>query len=164
MKVKLIDENNIIVFLNQFKSRNIDFNSKNNLEKELKTLFKCLNINYGIKIYGYYNVYIYVDKYYGVVIDICKEDIDYISYDETSVDMRIVITNKEFLYQLNDIFNINIPSQLYKYKNKYYLRLINNITDIDMGKLLEYAEIVYDDNIEDILRYGNILKNIDYVI
>ena len=117
------------------------------LEKELKTLFKCLNINYGIKIYGYYNVYIYVDKYYGVVIDICKEDIDYISYDETSVDMRIVITNKEFFITKGLLENNRIDNSLQNLliERKKYESSTEDIINSLKGFFLIYPIIIDSD-------------------
>ena len=36
MKVSIIDDNNIIVFLNTFNIKNIDFDSKENVEKHFR--------------------------------------------------------------------------------------------------------------------------------
>lgn len=162
MKVKITDENNLIVFLNKLETKGINFTSKDNLEVELKDMFKKLNSVYNIKIYGYYNVSIYIDEYYGVVIDLSKEDIDYLD-DDNNVDMCIVIVEQSFLYEIDDLFNIK-TGDVYRYKNKYYLKLNNDISNIEMGNLLEHSNLIYGDKVKNILDYGNVLKKESYVL
>lgn len=158
MKVKIIDENNIIVFLNNNK-----LNYKDQLEKQLKELFNKLKDIYKLNIYGYYNIRIYIDKYYGSIIDINKEDIEYVDYNQDEIDMRIEIQKTNFLYKINNYYNLNIDSIIYKYNNNYYLKLEKEINNYNLGKLLELSEIIYN-NTDTIIKYGNILQNQTYVI
>ena len=162
MKVKLIDENNIIVFLND-KIININSDSRVELEDELRILFKKLSNIYNLEIYWYYNISIYVDDYYGSIINLVKEDIDYIEYDKDQIDMRIIISKKTFLYKINNIFNLDIDSKIYKYNNNYYLKLNKKLDNKKMGLLLELSELIIDD-VDMILKYGNVLQNNSYVI
>lgn len=158
MKIKLKDENNIIVFLN-----NINYNLNiNDLEHELKILFDKLKTKYKLDIFGYYIINIYIDNYYGTIIDMKKEEIDYIDYND-EIDMRIIMHKITFLYLINNYYNLNIKSIIYKYNNKYYLKLEESIDNISFSKLLELSEIEYKD-IDTIISKGNILQNKTYVI
>lgn len=163
MKLKLIDENNIIVFLNTRKI-DIDYNIKSDLEIELKQLFKDLNSIYGLELSGYYNVSIYVDKLYGSIISLAKEDFDYIEYDVDQVDMRIIIYQKEFLYQLHSLYNIDLDCDIYLYGGKYYVKLKESIDKYKLGQLIELSDVIYDSKIDEVLKFGTILKNKDYVL
>lgn len=155
-----INDNNIIVFLNH--KIKINFDSKIELENYLKELFKKLNINYNLEIFGYYNVDIYLDKLYGVIISLEKEDIDYIDYDKETIDMRIVIHRKEFVYELYDIFINNY--QIIKYKNKYYVKLDNDKDDYKLSNLLEHSKVIYNNLCDEVIKYGTILKNVNNMI
>ena len=148
MKVDIVDDN-IIVFLNKYIIRDLDYNDSKVLEVELKNIFDKLNLYDGIKIKGYYDVHIYIDNDYGIVIELIKDDIDYIDYDEV-IDMKILINNVKFLYKIDDIFGFS--DLIYLYKNSLYL----DPTNIDIS-LFEHSEIVYK-NTDEIRKYGRILK------
>ena len=148
MKVDIVDDN-IIVFLNKYIIRDLDYNDSKVLEVELKNIFDKLNLYHGIKIKGYYDVHIYIDNDYGIVIELIKDDIDYIDYDEV-IDMKILINNVKFLYKIDDIFGFS--GLIYLYKNSLYL----DPTNIDIS-LFEHSEIVYK-NTDEIRKYGRILK------
>jgi hypothetical protein len=150
MKVDIVDDN-IIVFLNKYVNKNVDYNDSKVLEVELKNIFDKLNLYYGIKIKGYYDVHIYIDDNYGIIIELIKDDIDYIDYDDI-IDMKISINNIKLLYKIEDIFMFNKLGKIYLYKNNLYLE--PNIYDIS---LFESSEIIYK-NISDIRKYGRILK------
>nr|MBP3259297.1 hypothetical protein [Bacilli bacterium] len=150
MKVDIVDDN-IIVFLNKYITKDLDYNDSKVLEVELKNIFDKLNLYHGIKIKGYYDVHIYIDDNFGIIIELIKDDIDYIDYDDI-IDMKISINNVKLLYKIEDIFMFNKLGSIYLYKNNLYLE--PNIYDI---YLFENSEIVYK-NIDDIRKYGRILK------
>lgn len=162
MKIEFINDD-IIVFLNKYRIKNIDLKSKDSLEKELRNIFEKLSNYYNIKISGYYNVTIYIDEYYGAILELKNEELDCIEYDIHEVDMRIILVNNKFLYKIDDIFN-NIDGNIYKYKNNYYLEITSDINNILMGKILESSHIIYGNVTEDILKYGILLKKEDYVL
>ena len=70
--MKLIIDKNIVIFLGNFYLKNYDLKDYNNIEKNL---LKLLN-KYSVDINGYYNVFIYHDKNYGLIIDMQKEDLE----------------------------------------------------------------------------------------
>lgn len=163
MKIKIIDENNFIVFLNKYAYKDIDFTSKRDLEVRLKDLFQKLNNYYNVKVYGYYNVSIFIDNNYGAILEMEKEDIDYMDYQDDQIDMRIIVINNTFLYLLDDILINDIDGTIYKYRDKFYLRLNHDINSIEMGRLLENSSIIYNKT-NDIIKYGTMLKKDEYVI
>ena len=148
MKVDIVDDN-IIVFLNKYITKDLDYNDSKVLEVELKNIFDKLNLYHGIKIKGYYDVHIYIDNNYGIIVELIKDDIDYVDYDEV-IDMKILINNVKFLYKIDDIFEFN--DLIYLYKNSLYL----DPSNIDIS-LFEHSKIVYK-NVDEIRKYGRILK------
>ena len=160
MKVNIIDDNNIIVFLNKFNIRNIDFKNRENIEKHFRNIFLKLKHIYGLNIKGYYNINIYIDDYYGATLEIEHEDIDYFDYFETQVDMRVnVINDNNFLYKIKDIFMINKEIlkkiDIYTFKDEYYIKLKKEIDNYELGFILESGELIYGDITSDILKLGN---------
>jgi len=123
MKVIIIDDDNIIVFLNKFNIKNIDFDSKENIEKNFRNIFLRLKHIYNLNIKGYYNINIYTDKFYGAVLEIEHEDIEYFDYFDNKVDMRVnVVSDSKFLYKIKDIFCLDktLLNNIYLFKNDYY--------------------------------------------
>lgn len=164
MKVDIIDENNIIVFLNQFFIKDMNFLDKNLLEDQFRKLFLKLKDIYNIEINGYYDINIYIDKYYGSILEIKKEEIEYLDYFDDQIDMRIIISKYSiFLYKIIDIFEIPKDilknSIIYKYQNNLYLELKKKIDNIEMGKLLENSFLVYGVVSDKILKNGRKIKN-----
>ena len=155
MKVDIVDDN-IIVFLNKYLTKDLDYNDSKVLEIELKKIFDKLEYLYNIKIKGYYDIYIYIDNNYGIVMELVSDSIDYMDYDEV-IDMKIIVNNVKLLYKVDDILTIDIPHKVYLYKNNLYLD-IDNIDNIGLAYVLEHADIVYK-NVDEIRYYGRILKN-----
>ena len=155
MKVDIIDENHLVIYLRKNKVSNINFKDELKIEETLKDLFVRLNNYYDIKIKGYYNVDIYVDKYYGVVFDIGKEELEYYDYYDNQVDMKIIVKKIPFVYQVEDYFNIKLNKfDVYKNCNNIYLLPKKKLTDMEMANLIENAIIIYksDDIIKSSLK------------
>lgn len=162
MKVNIVDDNNIIVFLNKFNIKNIDFKNRENIETNFRKIFLKLKNIYNLNIKGYYNITIYIDDDYGAALEIEHEDIDYYDYFDSQVDMRVnVINDNKFLYKIKDIFNLDEKIlnkiDIYLFKNKYYIKLKKGVTNIELGKILENSELVYGDITIDILKIGSII-------
>ena len=162
MKVNIIDDNNIIVFLNKFNIKDIDFKNRENIETNFRKIFLKLKHIYNLNIKGYYNINIYIDAYYGAIIEIEHEDIEYYDYFDTQVDMRVnVVNDNKFLYKIKDIFNIDESLinkiDIYVFKDNYYIKIKKDVTDYEIGKILENSELVYGDITIDILKIGIII-------
>ena len=149
-------ENILIIYLKKQLIDTIDFTKKNELEKYFKELFLKLKEYYNIKINGYYNINVYIDEFYGVVLELQKEELDYYDYFDNQVDMHILTEEVQFLYLIEDYFIINELniSKLYYYKDKYYI--LPNI-NTDYNYLLENSEVIYK-NTKEIIKFGRVIK------
>jgi len=146
VKVKIIDDDNMIVYLSKCYIENINFTDKDSLEIYFKDLFKTLQKKYDINISGYYDIDVYIDNYYGVIIEMMKEDLEYYNYFDDKLEMQIVIhDNISFLYLYKDYFDIEKinDSQIYKYKDNYYLKIDKDISNIEFARILEFSDIIY---------------------
>ncbi|MCI8777801.1 MAG: hypothetical protein HFI86_00370 [Bacilli bacterium] len=161
MKVNVSDED-ITIYLNRYYTKQTDFLDLNALEEYMNDLFFNLKNSYNLKISGYYNIDAYIDNNYGVIITMRHEDIEYYDYLIDQIDTQVTIhNNANFLYKIADFFGAknylnNINYSLYKYNNELYIKLNDQIDNINFGNLLEYCkEICYD--IEGIMKKNNLL-------
>ena len=152
MKISIIDDS-IIVFLNKNLCV-VDYNDAALLENLLRKLFDRLNTYYKIEIKGYYDANIYLDKYYGSVIELINDRIDY--YDTTEVDMRIKIVDTNILYKVDDIPHLDSQYQAYLYRGDIYV-VLDEASVKDIMILTELSDIVYK-NTKSIINAGRVLK------
>lgn len=144
MSIKYIDELTFDIYVKKEFINNIDFNNKEEIEKYLKKLFKILNNKYNIIIEGFYDITIYIDKYYGIILHLEKELLDYYEYYKNQVDMRLITVDTEFMYLVNDIpLNIIDKIKIENKDNNIYIKLKEELTHIEMMNLMEFSEIVY---------------------
>lgn len=148
MRIMTMDLDSVVLFLSD-----MDFSLEENvdvLEDKFRDIFLNLKNLYDIDVEGYYRIDIYRNKYYGIVVLIEKEDIDYFDYFDNQIDMRISIHNDYLiLYELDDYFAL--PSslldkmRLYFYHDKIYGELADFISKLDGAYLQEYStSIIYD--------------------
>ena len=145
MSIRFIDNFTLDVYIKKELIDNIDFNNKEDLEKYLKSLFKTLKNNYDIVIEGFYEITVYTDKYYGVVLHLEKDELDYYDYFKNQVDMRIVTVDTNFMYLVEDIPNsiLNKVNVCVK-DNNIYLKIKEKLTKLEMMELIENSKIIYD--------------------
>lgn len=162
MKVSIIDDDNIIVFLNTFNTKNIDFENKGNIEKNFKKIFLKLKYIYKLNIKGYYNINIYKDKLYGAILKIEHEDIEYFDYFDSKVDMRVNVISNTFLYKIKDILelpkNLKENVTIYLFQDEFYIFLNRDLSNYNFSLLIEMSDIVYGNITNDILRLGRIIN------
>lgn len=145
MSIKFIDENVFDIYIKKDGLGNVDFNNKDNIEKYLKKLFRILKNKYFVKIEGFYNITIYIDKYYGVIFHLEKEELEYYDYFKNQVDMRIISIDTEFLYLVDDIPNrLSNKIKICIINNNIYLKIKKELTNLEMMNLIENSKIVYE--------------------
>lgn len=145
MNIKFIDEITFDIYIKKDLIDNIDFNNKEDLEKYLKKLFKTLKDKYNILIEGFYDITVYKDKYYGVVIHLEKEDLEYYNYFKNQIDMRIITIESEFLYLVDDIpYNILDKINILVKDNEIYLKIKKDLTKLEMMQLLENSKVIIE--------------------
>ena len=157
MKVEFLSENNLAIFLNTLYLKQFS-KDDDEIESYLKHLFKLLKRSYGIDLNGYYQISVFIEKYYGTILLIEKEDLEYYDYFDNQIDMCIQIKEDQtILYQIDDFFSL--PSEIQKcarlflYKEKQYIGLNQIISDALMGLLLEHSQIEFQQT-DTILTYG----------
>lgn len=149
------NEDSLTIYINK-RNLKINLEEKNELEDYFKNIFLKINEFYNIRLNGFYITQAYIDKNYGIIIDMEKDDVDFIYYNEYEIEMQLVVNEVEFLYEIEDIFlnkNIYPKIDIYSYKNKYYLKLKEDVIEY----IIEYVNIIYK-NTENILKYGKLLK------
>ena len=152
----VVDNNKFIVFLN----KKFDLDDKLKLEKYFKELFYKLKSKYNIEVNGYYNINVYADKYYGTIIEMANEDLEYYTYFN-QIDMEINVFKSNFYYEIDYSFldkNILNKCICYKYNDKIYLKIKEDIDEIDLSKLLEVSNVLYGEEVEEIAKYGKKVK------
>ena len=135
----VLEDNKLIIFLNKLSLNKSDFDDKSETEKFLRDLFCRLKANYNLDFEGYYNINIYVDKIYGFIISVEKEDLEYFDYFSGQVEFSAKIIKCSFLYELEEPLNKDLLLKfiIYKYKDTFYLKPKEDLTNKEMGLLLE---------------------------
>lgn len=150
MKVIKSDETHYEIFLNHYDINHFDLLNKEELEDYLKSIFLRLKKDYHISINGYYDIDAYYDERYGMVLNMVKEDLDYYKFSFNQIDMRITLDrNCRFLYLIEDYFEI--PKSLkekgtcYFYHNQCFFLPSDQLSQIEIGELLEKGSLIYQD-------------------
>ena len=138
-------DNNILIYIQDTNITEKSFDDLVYIEEYFKSIFVKIKEKYNININGLYIVNVYFDNQLGMVLELKEEKIDFIDYDDV-VDMKIILHNEHFLYEIDDILNLK-DNDIYLYQKKWYVRPKN------IYHLLEHARIIYK-NTEKIVRYG----------
>lgn len=152
MKIEKQDDN-LVVFLNK-KIAPKNINNKIELEKNFQKIFNKLNNIYNLDLNGNYEINIYDNKEYGIILEIKKEEIEYFDYYDT-IDMHLNISKyKDILYKTS---NITKNTNIYEYKGEIYIEPIN--TDFNnLGIIIENSEIIYGEKAHTIKKKGKKLN------
>lgn len=144
MSIKFTSNLVFDVYVKKYLIQNINFSIKEDIEKYLKKLFKILKNKYNLGIEGFYDITIYIDKFYGIVLHLEKEDIEYYEYYKNQVDMRLITVDTEFMYEVDDIpMSILNKVKICIKDNSIYLIIKEELSNLEMMKLLENSKLVY---------------------
>lgn len=156
------ENNNLIVFLNKFYADNINLEVKKEMETYFKQLFIKLNDVCEIDISGSFDITIYKDINYGVVLEIKKDDNDYFDYSFGQVDMRISsYSDNMIIYELDNVdleFFNNQDYLIYQYGGKLYLKIIGIVGFTELGRVIENSRIIFGKMAKDVMRFGKIIN------
>ena len=129
MKINYIDEDTLDIYI--IKNRlDIDYSN----ESDVKELLKILNDKYNVNIEGFYDVVVYIDKYYGVVIHMERAK-DYFNYYK-DMDIRLSIKECNFLYQVDDYIK---NKKIHIIDNNMYLEITDQC---DLMYILENSNSI----------------------
>ena len=154
MKLELFNLENMTIYLSKDYLKKINFNLNENVEKQFKNLFRKIKNIYNINLSGYYEVIVYINDIYGMIIELEKDTDEYIKIFGDTVDMKITFKfDSSIFYELEDYISFNINNyNLYYYNNKFYLELLkdSSFEYLEYLKLLESSSIIYGKGIEDL--------------
>ena len=134
--------NKYIIFLSKEEIKNISFNEINKMEEYFIKLFTKIKNKYLSFKYGFYKLNIYLDKYYGGVIEVKNINSNFLLSDE--VEMTINILDDNFLYLIDEYKLDKKYFDYYSYNNKLYARIKRELSRDKMYNLLENSEIIFN--------------------
>ncbi len=159
MKV-IMDDNLVILFLNKSYIESLDFGDKESIQKYLKQLLLKLKNNYDLEFSGYYDMTLYIDKNYGVIIEAKREELEYLDYFSNQIEMNTKVVKDSFLYEITDIDDFIFSKFiLYKVKDKLYAKAKEDISDIEMGLIMEKVDrIIYGSKASEVIRRSKVVR------
>ena len=113
MKVEMLS-NTIIVYLLDNKK----YNEDSDIKKILINVFDNLEKYYNITFTSDYNLELYINRYYGMILEI-KENEDFIYDDIVNLKLNI-LRDTLFLYEVDDPLEY-INYEIYYYNDKFYV-------------------------------------------
>ena len=155
-----------IVYFSKINNYSFDFKNREKLEEDFKRLFLKISELYNIDFCGSYNVEVFNDKYYGIILLIKEDECEYMDYYHDQIDMNININNRDgFLYKIiGNMYNrINNKCDLYLYNKEIYVNLKNDDDKI-LNYLIENCEIIYGNIVNEVILNGKLIKNDDFLL
>ena len=114
---------------------------KKDIKRLIEYIFNILDKYYNYDIGISYYIKVYINKYYGKILEIYKDDIDY------EITLRI-IKDALFLYKIDDPLKY-IKEDIYYFNNEFYI----NIKEENIN-ILENTNIIYNEEVYKILGSG----------
>ena len=135
MKVEMLS-NTIIVYLLDNKK----YNEDSDIKKILINVFDNLEKYYNITFTSDYNLELYINRYYGMILEI-KENEDFIYDDIVNLKLN-VLRDTLFLYEVDDPLEY-INYEIYYYNDKFFVNAKREDIDLIENSNLVYGDIVY---------------------
>ena len=135
MKVEMLS-NTIIVYLLDNKK----YNEDSHIKKILINVFDNLEKYYNITFTSDYNLELYINRYYGMILEI-KENEDFIYDDIVNLKLN-VLRDTLFLYEVDDPLEY-INYEIYYYNDKFYVNAKREDINLMENSNLVYGDIVY---------------------
>lgn len=135
MKVEMLS-NTIIVYLLDNKK----YNEDSDIKKTLINVFDNLEKYYNITFTSDYNLELYINRYYGMILEI-KENEDFIYDDIVNLKLN-VLRDTLFLYEVDDPLEY-INYEIYYYNDKFYVNAKRKDINLIENSNLVYGDIVY---------------------
>lgn len=135
MKVEMLS-NTIIVYLLDNKK----YNEDSDIKKILINVFDNLEKYYNITFTTDYNLELYINRYYGMILEI-KENENLIYDDIVNLKLN-VLRDTLFLYEVDDPLEY-INYEIYYYNDKFYVNAKREDINLIENSNLVYGDIVY---------------------
>lgn len=143
MMIKGRTADSFLLYLNESEIKDLDFENKAKMKAYIETVFLKLKATNYFKSGGYYQVTIFINKSFGLIMEVIK-----LKNKMSEVELKIIIeTNALFLYEIEDYFLINSIKletiNIFYYKQKYYLLLKEELTSFQYNFLSEHSRLVF---------------------
>ncbi|MBQ7141001.1 MAG: hypothetical protein IJO32_05805 [Bacilli bacterium] len=152
MKLEVFNLNNIVFYLSKEYLNKIHFKIDVDVEKEFKKLFIRLKNIYNLNLNGYYEVIVYINDLYGIIIEMEKDDDEYIKIFGDTLDMKITFKfDCEILYKIENIDFIDFSKyNLYYKNNNLYISIKDKylLEKNEYLNLLENSKLVYGSDLK----------------
>ncbi len=135
MKVEMLS-NTIIVYLLDNKK----YNEDSDIKKILINVFDNLEKYYNITFTTDYNLELYINRYYGMILEITENE-DFIYDDIVNLKLN-VLRDTLFLYEVDDPLEY-INYEIYYYNDKFYVNAKREDINLIENSNLVYGDIVY---------------------
>ena len=135
MKVEMLS-NTIIVYLLDNKK----YNEDSDIKKILINVFDNLKKYYNITFDSDYNLELYINRYYGMILEITENE-DFIYDDIVNLKLN-VLRDTLFLYEVDDPLEY-INYEIYYYNDKFYVNAKREDINLMENSNLVYGDIVY---------------------
>ena len=135
MKVEMLSNTIIVYLLDKNK-----YNEDSDIKKILINVFDNLEKYYNITFTSDYNLELYINRYYGMILEI-KENEDFIYDDIVNLKLN-VLRDTLFLYEVDDPLEY-INYEIYYYNDKFYVNAKREDIDLIENSNLVYGDIVY---------------------
>ena len=135
MKVEMLS-NTIIVYLLDNKK----YNEDSDIKKILINVFDNLEKYYNITFTSDYNLELYINRYYGMILEITENE-DLIYDDIVNLKLN-VLRDTLFLYEVDDPLEY-INYEIYYYNDKFYVNAKREYINLIENSNLVYVDIVY---------------------
>lgn len=135
MKVEMLS-NTIIVYLLDNKK----YNEDSDIKKILINVFDNLEKYYNITFTSDYNLELYINRYYGMILEITENE-DLIYDDIVNLKLN-VLRDTLFLYEVDDPLEY-INYEIYYYNDKFYVNAKREDINLIEDSNLVYGDIVY---------------------
>ena len=135
MKVEMLSDKIIVYLLDNKK-----YNEDSDIKKMLIKVFDNLEKYYDITFTSDYNLDLYINRYYGMILEI-KENEDFIYDDIVNLKLN-VLRETLFLYEVDDPLEY-INYEIYYYNDKFYVNAKREDINLIENSNLVYGDIVY---------------------
>lgn len=135
MKVEMLSDKIIVYLLDNKK-----YNEDSDIKKMLIKVFDNLEKYYDITFTSDYNLHLYINRYYGMILEI-KENEDFIYDDIVNLKLN-VLRDTLFLYEVDDPLEY-INYEIYYYNDKFYVNAKREDINLIENSNLVYGDIVY---------------------
>lgn len=140
MKIKICDDNLFIYVYNT------ELKSKDDIEDYIKDIIYKLRQKQKRKISGFYNVNVYQNDFFGLIIEMTRED--ELDFFPDIIDLKIIIHfDSEVYLAFDDYFLLRNKKEVYYCDSKYYINA-NSFNSKELIVLSDFFTSVYGSDLK----------------